>query len=224
MFLKDVIGKWKILLGNREFSVSLLFSVACMIISYMFYDFVIVYVESFKNLPVLGDLFHGMLPVVDLRYIYIYGLMVAVAALFFYFLIWRPQLFPFYLKVFAFVYITRSCFITLTHFGPPQGFLLPQVAMDINGWPFSDLLHTNDLFFSGHVAYPFMAALLVRKENRILYYVFLAVSVLMAVTVLMMRVHYSIDVFAAYFIVFGVYSATMHLFGKKDMAFGKLLS
>jgi membrane-associated phospholipid phosphatase len=215
---------WKKLLGNPGYLSSLIFGVICLVFSYFFYQVVIRYVDSFRNLPPLGDFIHDLLPIADMRFVYIYGLILAVFTLIVYIIIWRPHLLPFFLKLIAFVYITRSFFIMLTHLGPPAGFFLPMVAGDFQGLPIDDLLHTNDLFFSGHVAYPFMAALLVRKENRFLYYMFLAISVLMGFTVLIMRVHYSIDVFAAFFIVYGVYSATYYFFGKKDYSFKELIT
>jgi hypothetical protein len=217
--------QWKKLLSDSGYRTSLFFGLLCVLFSYWFYQSVINYVDGMKNLPALGDFFHDLLPVADLRFLYIYGLILAVFTLIIYIIIWRPHLVPFFLKVFAFVYITRSFFIMLTHLGPPDGFFLPTMVGDFRGLPvIPDLLHSNDLFFSGHVAYPFLGALLLRKENRVLFYLFLAMSVLMGVTVLVMRVHYSIDVFSAYFIVYGVYAITDHFFGKKDYAFKKLIT
>jgi membrane-associated phospholipid phosphatase len=214
---------WKILLGNKDYRMALLFSILCLAGSYLFYGFSIRYVEGLGQLPELTDLSHEFLPIVNLQYLYVYGLLVIVAVLFFYVLIWRPHLMPFYLKMFAFVYVTRSFCIMLTHMGPPVGFLLPQIADNFSGLPFDGLLHSNDLFFSGHTAYPFMGALLLRKESKVLFWFFLIASVVMALTVLLMRVHYSIDVFAAYFIVYGVYAFTLRFFGKKNEAFRKLV-
>jgi hypothetical protein len=223
MRLKQFIKTWKILLKNREYVSSLVTAILIVCASYLFYIYVIGYVDALDGLPSLTDLIHSYIPVLDLRFLYIYGMIAIFGLLSFYFIFFRPDLLPFYLKVFGLVYITRSVFITLTHLGPPEGFMIPLFASEYKMWLVKDLLHTNDLFFSGHVAYPFMGALLLRKLNRGLFYLFLFFSVLMVITVLSMRIHYSIDAASAFFIVFGVYSFAVYVFGKKDFSFRKLV-
>jgi membrane-associated phospholipid phosphatase len=219
MGFKNFIRTWKTLLKNRDYIISLLTGLLIVAVSYIFYIYVIGYVDGLKGLPALRDLIHSFLPVWDLSFLYIYGMMAIFGVLLLYFLFFRPDLFPFYLKVFGLVYITRSVFICLTHLGPPEGFMIPIFASEYKMWLIKDLLHTNDLFFSGHVAYPFMGALLVRKLNGFLFYLFLFFSAVMAVTVLSMRIHYSIDVASAFFIVYGIYSFAVYVFGKKDFSF-----
>lgn len=104
---------------------------------------------------------------------------------------------------FSFLMIVRSAFISLTHLKTPFD------AMS-HGFPgaFSFFEFQNDLFFSGHTAVPFIA-FLVFKEHKIRWF-FLAGSLLMATTVLAMHEHYSIDVFAAYFITYGCYKLAQH--------------
>lgn len=62
----------------------------------------------------------------------------------------------------------------------------------------------HDLFFSSHTALPFMGYLMYR--DRVVRLSFLAISLVMAATVLLGRRHYSIDVFGAYFVTYAVYS------------------
>ena len=87
----------------------------------------------------------------------------------------------------------------LTHFGAPQGAISPP------GFPgiVSALSFRQDYFFSGHVAFPFLCFLLF-KESRIRWF-FLASSIVMGVVVLLGHLHYSIDVFAAFFITYASY-------------------
>ncbi len=72
----------------------------------------------------------------------------------------------------------------------------------------------NDLFFSGHTAVPFLGFLLFK--NRKVKYTFLGASIIMAITVLLMHVHYSIDVFSAFFITYGTFKIGEWLFKKMD--------
>ena len=61
----------------------------------------------------------------------------------------------------------------------------------------------HDLFFSMHTAAPFLASLLFRE--RWARAVSLAFSVVMGVTVLLLKTHYSIDVAGAYLAAYSLY-------------------
>jgi len=74
------------------------------------------------------------------------------------------------------------------------------------------LTYANDLFFSGHVGLPFLG-FLIFKDKKIRYFM-LSASIILAVTVLLMHVHYSIDVAAAYFITYSIYALGKRLFGR----------
>ena len=76
------------------------------------------------------------------------------------------------------------------------------------------IFNGNDLFFSGHTGLPFLLALIF-WENKKLRFLFLGFSVLFAVVVLLGHLHYSIDVFAAYFITYTIFHICKFLF-KKD--------
>ena len=223
MTLKRFAANWERLLKSKEYLFSLFLSFVIWAGGYFFYRVVIDYVDGLKDARQVGDLLLSVFPVINLHFLYVYCVPAALFFLLFYILICKPELLPFALKFYAAVFIVRSVFICLTHLGPPEGFMITEIAPDFNYWPMNHMMHANDLFFSGHVAYPFMAALLL-KNVRKLFYFFLAVSVLMAVTVLFMRIHYSIDVFAAYFIVYGMHDAVKRIFGSKDLYFHKLLT
>lgn len=62
---------------------------------------------------------------------------------------------------------------------------------------------TKDLFFSGHTATLFILFLV--EEKKILRSVFLICTVVVAITVLIQHVHYTIDVFAAVFFTYTCY-------------------
>ena len=93
----------------------------------------------------------------------------------------------------------RSFFISLTHLKTPLTAIpakFPQI--------FQPFVFENDLFFSGHTATTFLGFLLF-KDSKIKW-VFLAGSIFMGSVTLLMHRHYSIDVFAAYFITYGTYT------------------
>jgi membrane-associated phospholipid phosphatase len=72
----------------------------------------------------------------------------------------------------------------------------------------------NDLFFSGHAGYPFLLALIFWQYKRFRY-LFLFCSIGGAVAVIFGHLHYSIDVFSAYFITFGVFEMAKRFFRKE---------
>lgn len=223
MNVNNFFANWGALLSSKKYLFSVFLSLVIWVAGYFFYGEVIHYLDSLKNLPSANDLLLDYLPIVDLRYIYIYGIVVVMSVTGVYVFFRRPDLLPFGLKFFAAVFIVRTAFMALTHLGPPAGFYIPAIAGEFSYWPLSHLLHTNDLFFSGHVSYPLMGALLL-KDNRFLFWFLLASSILMGATVLLMRIHYSIDVFAAFFIVYGLYVAVKRVFGKTDLSFAKLIN
>ena len=62
---------------------------------------------------------------------------------------------------------------------------------------------TKDLFFSGHTATLFVLFLV--SEKKIIKIVFLISTIVVAISVLLQHVHYTIDVFAAVFITYACY-------------------
>ena len=135
----------------------------------------------------------------DLSIIFI-GLFLFVIILFiFYPLIYKPNELSYVMSMVGLFLIVRSGFMLFTHLGVPHDaikFTAPGILQSFN--------FTNDLFFSGHTGLPFLG-FLVFNEHKKLRYFMLVSSIILGITVLLMHVHYSIDVFSAFFITLGVY-------------------
>ena len=101
--------------------------------------------------------------------------------------------------------MTRAAFVIMTHLGPYPD----HIVTDLD--TFRYFTSGADLFFSGHTAIPFLYALIFWKD-QILRYLFFCASFIAAAAVLFGHLHYSIDVFSAYFIVYGVYHIAVHFF------------
>jgi hypothetical protein len=69
----------------------------------------------------------------------------------------------------------------------------------------------NDLFFSGHTGLPFLIALIF-WDHVYVRTLFLSSSVVFGVIVLLSHLHYSIDVFSAFFITYSIYHISLKLF------------
>ncbi|MFA6316489.1 MAG: phosphatase PAP2-related protein [Elusimicrobiota bacterium] len=148
------------------------------------------------------DLLLRTLPFVDLRIVFVWGFVA--------FLVWaclagwifERHRIAHILWLYALLILVRAFFLILTPMHLPDGALLPRedsVHLFIGG--FVNFKH--DMFFSGHTAMPYLGYLAHRRTW--VSWSFLGLSVVMAVTVLLARLHYSIDVFAAYFITYALY-------------------
>lgn len=109
-------------------------------------------------------------------------------------LVWRVKYVPFILKSIALFVFIRSISISLTHIAPFAGQVVESKNNLIHFFTFG-----GDLFFSAHVGLPFLLTLLF-WHHKDLKYIFLATSILFTFVVLAGHYHYSIDVFAAFFI------------------------
>lgn len=154
------------------------------------------------------DIILDNLPVMDVDGILIYGSI--LFGLFMVILLIRePKQIPFIVKSSALFYFIRAIFISLTHLGP-----IFQQAPLVSNILSRNLIFGSDYFFSGHTGLPFLMALSF-WSNKYLRNLFLATSFIFGVSALAGHYHYSIDVFAAFFITYGIFHIARWLF-KKD--------
>lgn len=155
------------------------------------------------------DLLLGWLPFVDTRLLFVWGFAGFVALAVGAGALRERRRAAYLLWIYALLISVRSFFIILTPMQSPEG--APVMGGD---WIFDvvgrHLVFRHDLFFSSHTALPFLGYLVFR--DRWVRLAFLGLSVLMAATVLLGRFHYSIDVFAAYFITYAVYRGEIRWF------------
>jgi hypothetical protein len=159
------------------------------------------------------DLILDHLPSLDLAYLLVYGYIMVILVLFLYPLFFKVRTFHVVVVQASLLIIVRSIFMTFTHLKEPAEAVITDVPR-----LYSLFNYQNDLFFSGHTAIPFLGFLLFRKDKIRTF--FLLSTIVMAATVLLMHVHYSIDVFSAFFITYGIYKIGQRLVAKFDsMAF-----
>jgi hypothetical protein len=153
------------------------------------------------------DIILDNVPVMDVDGIFIYG-----AILFGVFLvillIKEPKQIPFIIKSAALFYFIRAIFISLTHLGP-----IFQQAPLVSNILSRNLIFGADYFFSGHTGLPFLMALSF-WGNKYLRNIFLATSFIFGASALLGHYHYSIDVFAAFFITYSIFHIARWLFAK----------
>ena len=96
----------------------------------------------------------------------------------------------------------------LTHLGPS-----PEKTPIDDGIFLGRLLSGNDLFFSGHTGLPFLLALIF-WDVPLVRWISIGVSVIFGTAVLLGHLHYSIDVFSAFFITYSVFRMAQYFFAK----------
>ena len=193
---------------TREFSFSVALAVVMFLASEAINYVATTFATERVSLPVT-DIILSNLRVFDVD-----GIIISVSIFLIAFTIWqlirRPERLPFVLKSLALFIFVRSVSITLTHVGPfsPRLLIDPTRLLTVIG-----LGSAADLFFSGHTGMPFLLALTFwsQKTTRLFY---LVASVTLAVCVLLSHLHYSIDVFAAYFITYSIFHLARIFFAK----------
>lgn len=153
------------------------------------------------------DIILDNIPTINTEIIFVQGIfifLIFVAWL----LIKEPKRIPFALKSIALFVIIRSVFISLTHIGP-----VPNTGPLLEGNFIGKFTFGGDLFFSGHTGLPFLMAMIFWNDRK-LRLLFIAAAVFFGASVLLGHLHYSIDVFAAFFITDGIFRISERLFRK----------
>lgn len=218
-YFSKLVHHWKVLLRDRTYFISLVIGIIVIFGALIVSIWVSAYKDATFYAPV-GDLILEQIPTMNLEFLFTWGFYSIIAMICAYPLFKKPELAPFTLKTFGILLLVRSAFIMLTHVGPPEGFFY-QDQLLLNGAIESTAVFrfSNDLFFSGHTSTPFLAFLLFRKTR--FRWAMLFGSFLMGATVLLMKVHYSIDVFAAFFIAYGVYAFSDRVFNNLNIRFNR---
>jgi len=198
------LNDWKkeVWAHRRLIVVSLLFLLIA-----LFFDIVAGAYVTKKGGVVASDLILDSIPTFDLDFLFVWGGVLIVAVLFLYPLLFRVKDFHKVISQLSLLLMVRAAFTCFTHLSVPSDALLFEVPSLISLFTFQ-----NDLFFSGHTALAFLGFLLF-KDKKIKYF-FLISSIFMGVVVLFMHVHYSIDVFSAFFITYGTFKIGEWFFDK----------
>ncbi len=196
---------------HRKLRGSLYTALILLLVAYLFEHFANLYAFTYSLYPTtapVGDIILDNIPVVDLNFIIVEMAMVAIVAGVM-FVLSRPRHTLFTLKTFAIFISVRAVCISLTHVGIYPDHLVPGLGVFDSIYTY--LNFQEGLFFSGHTGLPFLLALIFWKEKWVRG-VFLAMSAVFAAAVLLAHVHYSIDVFAAPFMAYGIFTLSKKLF------------
>lgn len=187
-------------------------------IAYFFASLVINYLSLVYATNEAGgavtDILLDHLPVINTDIVFSEGAIIFVIFLFVNAFL-RPKTVPFSLKSIALFITVRSIFVIMTHLGPS----LVRITTDLD--KIGKFASSGaDLFFSGHTGLPYLMALLFWQNIRLRNF-FLFSSIVAAVAVILGHLHYTIDVFSAFFITFGVYHISLKLFPEDQALFNE---
>lgn len=207
----DLVSKYKSSFGNKSFVFSFIASLLFLAVGIVVTYFAIVYATDRASNSVT-DVILSNTRVFDVDGIFIWGPVIFWAIIGFY-LISKPNKFPFTLKSIALFTIIRAAFISMTHIGP-----FPTTAVQVNlNSVIGVFTSGSDLFFSSHTGLPFLMAMVFWNDKFLRYFSLIA-SLLFGTIVLLGHLHYSIDVFSAFFITYAIFAMAENLF-KKDRRF-----
>jgi len=147
----------------------------------------------------MEDIILSNIPLYNVDDAFVYGTFL-VAAVSFAVVLAYPKRIPFAFKAVAMFIIIRSMFALMTHLGPPEAVYVTQFGETITRSFFGA-----DQFFSAHTGMPFLGALAFWGISRREVAFFLGSSLFFAAIVLMGHIHYTIDVFSAFFITYGIF-------------------
>ena len=203
--MKNVAISYGSLFQERRYVQGLISGFCVLILSFIVANFAGTYATEVAGNSV-NDLILNNLRVRDVTFLHVYASMLFWFIFSFYLLL-RPETLPFVTKTAALFILVRSVFISLTHLGAPANNLT--IPDNFTNY----FLFNGDLFFSGHVGGPFLL-LLMFWSNTIIRYICGSASLLFSYTVLVGHIHYSIDVFAAPFITYGIYQLSRYFFAR----------
>ena len=202
----NLLQKHKACWFKKGFLLSSIFGLVLIILSLALNNYAQIYAANNINNSE-SDIILDNIPTLDVHLIYSEGAILFLIILII-ILLCEPKYIPFILKSIAIFIIIRSFFMVLTHLAPP----VAQSYIDPNDF-IQKFSHGDDLFFSGHTGLPFLLTIIFWHKKYLKYF-FLACTLIGGTAVILGHLHYSIDVFSALFISFGIFYISKYLFPK----------
>jgi len=187
------MNDWKEALKSKKFFVTFVATIFLLIIILISLANFLNFVETRDGVTINDPLLNLFEPV-DLTW-FTFALIYVSLFLALFFFVKKPDLLIAAIQSYIVLIILRIIAMYLLPLNPPDKMLkLSDPFVEFFG---TGQLLTKDLFFSGHTATLFLLFLLSGK--KLLKYFFLTSTILVAISVLLQHVHYSIDVFSAPF-------------------------
>ena len=193
----EIYKGFHFLFGSWQFYAGAGTLLAGMLLNFASQTYLHNYMQEGKTLPMLSDLILDNIPFVDVSLFYDL-LSLSAFLLMGTYIVFKNEYrsLPFFLLVCGIFYMTRGVFIVLTPFGNPPNF------NGSNG-PFNGFsMYELGVYPSGHVGSAFLFLLLIK--DKLFKWLLSICLVLIIVTLLLARGHYSIDIFSGLFFAYAI--------------------
>lgn len=124
-------------------------------------------------------------------------------------ILYQPRRLPFLLFLLGIYLFVRTVFVFLSPIGAPVAILDMREFDTLFAAVAGEYTFQNEFIFSGHTAVPFLFALFF--ERRLHRAIMLGGSLVMAVSVLVTRNHYTVDVISAYLVGYAIFALSQAL-------------
>ncbi len=198
--------------NSKNFIIQIAFTSLLLILSIWWQNTLSIFTDiSALNIPVEDTLFF-IIPKYNLSILYFLGMWILFPLGIGYAVYKIPEKIPFAIFSFALFFFIRGICISSTYIGIPPDHITPHLNININIFTIVQFFR-NDLFFSGHTGIPFLIALFF-WNFKYFRNIFIILSIIMAFTVISMRIHYTIDIIGAYFITYGIFKISLVAYPK----------
>ena len=204
--LKEISIDYRHYFGDKKFLLTAILGIFFFLTSLTINNFAAAYADHHAG-NYVTDILLDNIPVFNVNFIVNEALCLFIYTMAF-FVLTKPQRLPFVLKSLALFILIRSIFITLTHLGvpPSHSYLNP------DDW-LSSIAGGQDMFFSGHTGMPFLLALIF-WDDKLVRWTALSGSIIFGSAMILGHLHYSIDVFSAFFITYTIFEIAKKIFPK----------
>lgn len=194
--MRRLLGHYAGHFSKREYQRSLVLGFILFVVSMVLNFYAISFATTHASNSVT-DIVLSNTPMFDMDGFFVYGTLV-VALVSVGIIFTHPKYLPFSLYAIALFWIIRSAFVMMTHVAPFEASYATDFSPAITSAFFG-----KDQFFSAHTGMPLLGALAFWKKPPYRNF-FLLASLYFAVVVLLGHLHYTIDVFSAFFITYGI--------------------
>ncbi len=209
--MSQLFLRYKTCFRDRKFVWSFILGVLVLAAGIAVSIFAIAYATNRASNSVT-DLILSNIPVFNVDDAFVYGPVIFWLVVIGY-TFWDPKKLPFTLKSIGVFLIIRSAFVSLTHISP----FPTHVEIDSSGL-LAVFTTGKDQFFSGHTGLPFLIAMIYWRDKWMRAFA-LAASFFFGIIVLLGHLHYSIDVFAAFFITYSIFHICLSMFHNDRLIF-----
>lgn len=204
-YLSKIKKEWQILAKNKLFRNQFLTALVFLTILLIILPKFLAYVET-RHGTIINDPILNLFTPIDLTWL-IFIILYGTLGFALFYLITKPMLLLIAITTYAIMIFFRIIAMYLLPLDPP-------VLMIALYDPFVGLFEkgttlTRDLFFSGHTAIMFILYLV--SKNKKIKSFFLVATIAIAGLVLLQHVHYTVDVFVAFFAAFAAYSIAVKI-------------